>query len=49
MLSSKTPVWNVHHFGNSKALARSMDRFSKMNDGANAAHIIHHSSPFPAA
>ena len=49
MLSSKTPVWYVLHFGNSKALARSMDRFAKMNDDANAAHIIHHSSPFPAA
>ena len=49
MLSSKTPVWYVLHFGNSKTIVRSMDRFAKMNDGANAAHIIHHSFPFPAA
>ncbi len=41
MLSSKTPLWYVLHFGNSKALARSMDLFAKMNDGANAAHIFH--------
>ena len=40
-LTSKTPLWYVLHFGNSNPFSATIKRFASLNNGLNAAHIIH--------